>query len=146
MSQYQPVSLNTIRAAIMWGGLPTPRLKQVWCFAPPNRPPWSTVLATFSLAEVTRKYSPRPRRYTGPDDLVPFRRQLSGCFSTDITVVGVYVRHAKDELVAMLACSVEDDHPDGVFDQALKDDKFRAAGGASWLDPVDPFPLHDRNE
>jgi len=125
--QYQPVSLNTIRAAIMWGGLPKPRLKQVWCFAPQDRPPWSTVHATFSLAEVIRKYSPRPKRYYGPDDLTPFRRQLSDCFSTDITVVQLYVRPAKNEVVAMLACSVEDDHP-------------------GWLDPIDPFPLRDGHE
>jgi len=107
MSQYQPVSLNTIRAAIMWGGLPTPRLKQVWVFKPSNRPPWSTVQATFSLSEILRKYSPRPHRYSGLDDLTPFRRQLIDCFARDITVVELYILLSKDELVARLACSVE---------------------------------------
>jgi len=126
MSQYQPVSLNTIRAAIMWGGLPTPRLKQVWIFARPGRPLWSSVNAYFSLAEVLRKYSPRPKRYYGPDDLIPFRRQLSDCFSTDITVSQLYVVLAKNEVVAMLTCSVE--------------------GDSGWLDPVDPFPLRDGHE
>jgi hypothetical protein len=106
MSQYQPVSLNTIRAAIMWGGLPTPRLKQVWVFAPPNRPPWSTVHAIFGCIEIQRMCfednTPRSEAKAW------LRQKLSDCFAQDIQVQVIETTLNGAVIVAMLFCWVEE--------------------------------------
>jgi hypothetical protein len=104
MPKYQPVSLNSIRAAIQWGGLPTPRLKQVWVFAPAGRRPWSTVHAYFNRREIEDLCLADDS--TRGEVFAWLRCRLSDSFAQDIQVALIMHRPGSNELCAMLTCSV----------------------------------------
>jgi len=102
---FHPVSLNVIRQAITWAGIPKPhQIKQVFYWKMPSGSQVSTVEVHLDLTACLRAIG--RDIYTRPEDLNMLRDAMRSAFCDDIHLTEMYTRLDNDEIIARLHCTV----------------------------------------
>jgi hypothetical protein len=101
---YHPMSLDVIRQAVLWAGIPAPKeVRQTW-FWESSRGITTTVEVHLPLMKCLRAID--RDQYTRPEDLNKLRYAMADAFCTDIALTEMYAQLRSDVIIARLNCTV----------------------------------------
>jgi len=120
----KPISINVIRQAVEWSGLPDPlSIRQLSAYKWPNGDISGEYVLTFEGSDVRREFE-YEALYDGSAADSKMRYALNECFCTDITVVRTWC-HAYDDTWKAEVYGRLKAHP-GDWQPPLFDDVFDA--------------------